>query len=392
MKSMFLVISLVVGTHLVAPCSQQEESAKLSQRWIDRTVDTMLAVVSDPNLEDHEKNYIVGIASLALGQIGGTDKVLDLLNKPGFEKDSELRDQFLLGLADGLAAGDHVEDAFRFADMIENENLRGMAYYLTPIRQSQRGDFEDAENLLSRIPQQRHRDRAVAQICSEYLKVNRPEDAQRLCIGLADSEQRSMTEKEIEKHSKQPSIRDDGYVEYKLSEAQKYSSAAAMEFLKPYFQAERALELKDNARFQAESIAAWKLVEKMNSNDGCLIMLARLLYRAGKTDDAKELFVMLFRNYAEADKQFDFNMMLFGSGKPADAQIIAECLTRDEAKLVIERMLKYKSNWLVAAPIFGAVVSQKNPGWAEEIYQSTTDLKLKADLASWCVIFLAEGK
>lgn len=388
---MSFAICLVLSLASTALCCLQEERVELQQRWIDRAIETTLSVVSNPDVEDYEKEYSIGMTSLALGQIGSFAKARGMLDKPGLEVGSKLREQFLLGLADGLASSDHVDEAYVFAEMLENVNLRGTALYLTPIRQSQRGDFADAEKLLDRIPLEHHRDRAIDQICEEYLKVNRLADARRLCSSLSDPELLATTEKKIEQHSKQPLVRDGGYVEYKVSELSKHASASELEFLEPYFRAEVALELKDLPRFESESKRAKKLVESMDSNDGSLLMLARLMYRAGKKDDAKELYLMLFRNYSKADQMFDFNIMLFGSGKPSDAYIIADCLTTEQTKPVLERMLKLKSAKSVAAPLFGAVVSLKNPDWAEQMYQATTDIKLKASLACWCVISLAES-
>ncbi len=372
------------------PCIQ-EERVELQQRWIDRAIETTLAVVSNPDIVDHDKEYSIGMTSLALGQIGSVAKAREMLDKPGLEAGSKMREQFLLGLADGLASSDHVDEALEFAEMIENENLQGTALYLTPIRQSQRGDFADAEKLLDRIPLEHHRDRAIDQICHEYLKVNRLDDARRLCASLSDPELFATTEKKIEQHSEQPLIRDGGYVEYKVSELSKRASAAELEFLEPYFRAEVALELKDMPRFESESKRAKKLVENMDFNDGSLMMLGRLMYQAGKKDDAKELYLMLLRNYSVKTEMLDFNIMLFGSGKPSDAYIIADCLTKDQAKPLLERLLKLQSAQLVAAPLFGAVVSLKNPDWVEQMYQSTTDIKLKASLACCCVISLAES-
>ena len=372
------------------PCIQ-EERVELQQRWIDRAIETTLAVVSNPDIVDHEKEYSIGMTSHALGQIGSVAKAREMLDKPGLEVGSNMREQFLLGLADGLASSDHVDEAYVFAEMLENVNLRGTALYLTPIRQSQRGDFADAEKLLDRIPLEHHRDRAIDQICQEYLKVNRPDDARRLCASLSDPELLATTEKKIEQHSKRPLIRDGGYVEYKVSELSKRASASELEFLEPYFRAEVALVLKDLPRFESESKRAKKLVESMDSNDGSLMMLGRLMYQAGKKDDAKELYLMLLRNYSVKTEMLDFNIMLFGSGKPSDAYIIADCLTKDQAKPLLERLLKLQSAQLVAAPLFGAVVSLKNPDWVEQMYQSTTDIKLKASLACCCVISLAES-
>lgn len=388
--SMRAPICLVLSFASIALCCAQEERAALQLRWIDRAIETTLAVVSNPDIVDHDKEYSIGMASHAVGLIGSVAKAREMLDKPGLEAGSKMREQFLLGLADGLASSDHVDEALEFAEMIENESLQGVALYLTPIRQSQRGDFAKAEKLLDRIPLEHHRDRAIDQICQEYLKVNRLEDARRLSSSLSDPELLATTEKKIEQHSKRPLIRDGGYVEYKVSEFSNRASASELEFLEPYFRAEVALELKDLPRFESESKRAKKLVESIDSNDGSLMILGRLMYRAGKKDDAKELYLMLLRNYSLKTEMLDFNIMLFGSGKPSDAHITADCLTTDQAKPLLERLLKHQSAQLVAAPLFGAVVSQKKPDWAEQMYQSTTDIKLKASLACCCVISLAE--
>lgn len=385
-----VLIGLVLSLASTSLCIAQEGRAVLQQRWIDRAIETTLAVVSDPDIVEHDKEYSVCMTSQALGLIGCVGKAREMLSKPVLEAGSKLREQFLLGLADGLASSDHVDEAHEFAEILENENMRGVALYITPIRQSQRGDFADAEKLLDRIPLEHHRDRAIDQICQEYLKVNRLDDARLLCASLSDPELLATIEKKIEQHSKQPLIRDGGYVEYKVSEFSKRASAAELEFLEPYLRAEVALELKDMPRFESESRRAKRLVENMDSNDGSLMMLGRLMYRAGKKDDAKELYLMLLRNYSVKTEMLDFNIMLFGSGKPSDAHITADCLTTDQAKPLLERLLKHQSAQLVAAPLFGAVVSQKNPDWAEQMYQSTTDIKLKASLACCCVISLAE--
>lgn len=386
-----VLICLVLFLASTALCSAQEERAVLQQRWIDRAIETTLAVVSNPDVADYETEYSVGMTSQALGLIGCVGKAREMLDKPGLEAGSKLREQFVLGLADGLAASDHVDEAYVFTEMLENVNLRGTALYLTPIRQSQRGDFADAEKLLDRIPLEHHRDRAIDQICQEYLKVNRLDDARRLCASLSDHELLTATEKKIEQYCKQPWIRDGGYVEYKVSELSKRASADELEFLEPYFRAQVALELQDMPRFESESKRAKRLVEGMESNDGSLMMLGRLMYQAGKKDDAKELYLMLLRNYSVKTEMLDFNIMLFGSGKPSDAHITADCLTTDQAQPLLERLLKHQSAQLVAAPLFGAVVSLKNPEWAEQMYQSTTDPKLKSSLACWCVISLAES-
>jgi hypothetical protein len=57
---------------------------------------------------------------------------------------------------------------------------------------------------------------------------------------------------------------------------------------------------------------------------------------------------------------------------------------------VIEGLLKLKSATLVAAPLFGAVVVRKKPSWADEVFENTTDIKVKAALACNCLIELAK--
>ncbi|MCC7337741.1 MAG: hypothetical protein IT422_21845 [Pirellulaceae bacterium] len=386
-----LLVTVIIGQQCIA-----EDRDQRIQLWIVRTVETTAAILVDTTRPDYDKDASAGMACLALGQIGCVNEALELFDRAGFSESSKIRQEGLLWLADGLSSGDHVEVAIDIAGTIENEFLQGSAYSLIAIRQSQRGDFEDAESLLNRIPTQAYRDRAVKQICSEYVTVGRFDDARRLSVGISDEEVLSVVKKEMDRQSKRPSVTDTGYVAFQLAAARSRpfsgASNSELEFLKHYYQAEVASELDDQTLFDRESHSARQLAESMEENDGALLLLARLMYRAGKQEESKALYASLFRKYTvESDElAFDFNKMMFGSSRNSDAEIAAACLTEEEAKKALENLLPLKSATMVAAPLFGAVVSRTNPNWAERMYEDIDDLKLRACLASNCLLSLAQ--
>jgi hypothetical protein len=163
-------------------------------------------------------------------------------------------------------------------------------------------------------------------------------------------------------------------------------SASELEFLNHYYRAEVALELGDQSLFEQQSQRARRQAEAMSGNDSSLLLLASLMYRAGKKDETKALYGILFRNYSQEREKdepfaFDFNKMLFGSGRKSHAQIVALCMSEEESRTAIESLWKRKSARLVVAPLFGAVVRRSNPAWAEEMYLQEEDVQFKADLA-----------
>jgi hypothetical protein len=376
-------------------CVAQQRDERI-QLWIDRTVKTTGQIATASNQPQFGKEYSLAMAALALGRVGCVREALELFDRAGFEDNSEDRQKGLLALADGLSTGDFVGEAIEIADLIKNEYMRGSSFSLIAIRQSQRGDFEDAESLVNRIPNQVYRDRAINQICSEYSKIGKFGDAIRLSQEINDPNVLSKLKMQIERERMRPSILDSGYVTFKIDEARngllRSATESELEFLNHYYLSQVAFEKDSQLLFESELKAARLIAEQMEGNDAALLLLGRLTHKAGKKDDAKSLFFLLFRNYAEetSENPFDFNKMMFGAEKDSDARIVADCMTDEESRKTIESLLKLKSATLIAAPLFGAVVGRKNPSWADELYENTADLELKAALACNCLLELAK--
>lgn len=387
------------GLFWLAVTSQSGVAQQVDQRiqlWIDRTFETTIAVTTASNKQNIDKEVSLAMAAVALGRVGCAEKALELFDLSGLADSSEDRQKGLLALADGLSTGDFIEEAFEIANLNTNEYLRDTSFSLIVIRQSQRGDFEDAESLVNRIPTQVYRDRAINQICCEYSKIGKFGDANRLSEGIKDPSMLTKLKMQIELEKIRPSVLDAGYVEFKINAAKNRWPASAskseLDFLNHYYRSEVALEKKSPSIFESELNSARLIAEQIEENDGALLLLGRLVYKAGRRDDAKYFYFRLFRNFAEDtdESPFDFNKMMFGADKNSDAGIVADCLLEQEARQVIEDLLKLKCATLVAAPLFGAVVVRKKPSWADEVFDNTTDIKVKAALACNCLIELAK--
>ena len=391
------IFSVLIFFTLVHVSQSQQQDGKLVELWSNRVVETTTRVASNPKTKDYDLDYHLDLAALALGQNGRVEEALKLLDRTGLSKDARKRQSALMSLADGLSTSDFVEAALAESSKIENENLRATSFSLVAIRQSQRGDFDDAVKLLERIPNSKDRDRAIAQICEELGKVNKIEDAQKLCSSIADQNVRTDVSAKIAKRKATPSVLDADYVKTKLNDAKEIAFVTAsedeLEFLRHFHQAEVAHASKDTQRFDVETQAAQKVALAMTQNDGALLRLAGLMFQAKRLDAAKSLYVKLFENYmARNDDQpaaFDFNQMLFGSGRESDAWIVANCMTDVELKAVIEKLLKRECTVIVAAPIFGWVVQRSNPSWAEDLYRNAS-VKLQAELAVNCLFAFAQ--
>jgi hypothetical protein len=378
-------------------CAAQQRDQRV-QLWMERTVNSTAQLMADTSLKPNDKEYSLLMATLALGRIGCVNETLELVDRSGFEAGSVDRQQFLVGLAEGLSTGDFVDDALKIAGSIENEFMRGSGFMLIAIRQSQRGDFGDAEVLLDQIPTQIYRDRAMDQICIEYLKIGKIDDARRLSSSVKDEDILSKIQKRIESQISRPSITDTDYVDFRINAIRHLPSSSVSEpeidFFRHYYQAEVASELKNQSRLNDELQAAQQLAEGIKKNDGLLLLLGRLMHKAGKKDEAKSMYFGLFRKYAKERVvnlfPLDFNKMQFGTGKNSDAKIVADCMADDEARKTIEDLLKVDCAILVAAPLFGAVVKRSNPSWAEETFKTTTDAKIKVALAVNCLLELAD--
>jgi tetratricopeptide (TPR) repeat protein len=392
--STFLLAVLVLLTP-IRVCKSQQSDGKQVELWSNRVVETVAQVASDPQVLEYDLDYYVGLAALALGQNGRTEEALKLFDQIGLNKDEGKRQVALMSLADGLSTGDFVEAALSEASQIDNEKLRETTLVIVSIRQSQRGDFEDAVKLLARLPNQVSRDRAIAQISEELVMVSRYEEAQKLCSSIADQTTRNDVLAKVAKRKAAPSLLDANYVEAKLNDAKGSSfggSQAELEFLKHFHQAEVAHESKDSQRFEAEARTAQMLALAMTENDGALLRLAGLMFKTKRLDDVKSLYQKLFDKYiAKKDDTptLDFNQMLFGSGRESDAWIVANCMTDLELKTLIEKLLKRDSTLYVAAPIFGLVVQRSNPSWAEDVYRDARSVKLQAELAANCLLAFA---
>ena len=392
-----ILLGLIVITISMQHCVAQQRDQRV-QLWMERTVNSTEKLIADTSLKQNDKQYSLLMATLALGRIGCVNETLDLFDQSGVEVGSVNRQQCLVGLAEGLSTGDFVDDALKIADSIENEFLRGSGYMLIAIRQSQRGDFGDAEGLLDQIPTQIYRDRAMNQICIEYLKIGKIDDARRLSSSVKDEDILSKIQKRIESQISRPSITDTDYVDFQIDAIRHLPSSSVSEpeidFFRHYYQAEVASELKNQSQLNDELQAAKQLAEGIEKNDGLVLLLGRLMHKAGKKDEAKSMYFGLFRKYAKERVvnlfPLDFNKMQFGTGENSDAKIVADCMADDEARKTIDVLLKVDCAILVAAPIYGAVVKRSNPSWAEETFMTTTDAKIKIALAVDCLLELAD--
>ena len=394
-----LLAAILMASLIAADYSFAVERDARVEVWIRRTVECAAAAISDANQSAYDKEFCVAIASLALGEAGCVSETLQFFDEAGLEEDSRLRQQGLSSLADGLASGDHVAEALKIAEVIENEYLRGTAYSLVTIRQSQRGDFQDAEALHSQLPTQVSRDRAAKQISSEYAQAGRYDDARRLARDISDADTRIKILKEIDTRGAQPSVKDEGYIDFQLEHARNRpmfsASSSELEFLKHFYKAEVALAVNDQAEFEREARSARQLAETMKEHgdgDGALLLLGRLMYEAGSTEDARQLYALLLRKYAteEDSGALDFNKLMFGSGTNSDATKVADCMPPEEVRDLLNDLLKVESAAIVAAPLFGAVVRRRDPSWADKMYDTIADPKVKASVASHCLLALAE--
>ncbi len=130
----------------------------------------------------------------------------------------------------------------------------------------------------------------------------------------------------------------------------------------------------------------------MKDGEGALLLLGRLMYEAGSAVDAKQLYALLLRKYVteEDPEALDFNKLLFGSGTNSDAKKVADCMPQEEVRELLDDLLKVESAAIVAAPLFGAVVRRRDPSWADKMYDTIANPKVKASVASHCLLVLAE--
>ena len=386
------IVTVCLFMSAISPVCVAQNRHPAMQLWVERTVETTIAVALNDKLSESDKEYILSMATLALGQVGCEKVARDMLERAGLAKGTAEAQRMLLTLGDGLSTGDFVDEALAIAQGLENKYLRETCFSLIAIRQSQRGDFGDAEKLLNSIPAPVARDRAINQICSEYLEVGRFEDASRLSIEIKDQDTLVALTKKIEKRRQRPAVSEPGYVDFQIDTARSSSwsspSELELEFLTHYYQSEAAFELKSKTQFESELRASQLIAERLEKNDGALLRLARLAHKAGLKEEAKSFYLRLFENYMEDDEvnPFDFSKMMFGVGKDAHSEIAVECLQDGELQRSVESLMMLKSAPQIAAPLFGVVVKRKNPSWAKELYENTTDLKQRASMACSCLL------
>lgn len=103
--ALFGLIWLVVATQ---SCVAQQVDQRI-QLWIDRTVETTIAVATASNKQNFDKEYSLAMAALALGRVGCKEEALEIFDRSGLADSTEDRQKGLLALADGLSTGDFVD-------------------------------------------------------------------------------------------------------------------------------------------------------------------------------------------------------------------------------------------------------------------------------------------
>lgn len=262
--------------------------------WADRLLANSNTVLRSEELEDYKKLNLCTRAVYALSLSGLKEEAISLPSRHANEHETR---SMLLTIADGLSTADSVAAAFEAADKLSGQFAQ-RARALIAIRQSQRGDLDDALTLLDRIGDPAERSSARRIVIDELLEADRLADAVSQYTSLTNAEDREETRQSMQRHIQRVEPGDANYAERTIELTRRWRrrwgnfSERDAQLLRYECQARVAMHLNDDPGFREAIEKASSLVDAWGDADRCvaLLSLGAICRQQGDREVSRDFF------------------------------------------------------------------------------------------------------
>jgi hypothetical protein len=345
-------------------------------------------LLRDNDLPDHERRFVVSVASSALAGLGRARQAIALTKE---HSEAENRDANILLIAAAQSEADDVVGALQTAELLPEGIGRQRTLMLTAVRQAQFGDFEDAVDLLNRVTDSGQQDRGLELTIHEYLKVGSFREATELSGRIRSAEIRDRVKRHTKRIHEKPVPGDFDFTERTVQQARTdwgfigFSEDDA-EFLRLKCRAEIAIHEKDSKSFQQAMGDALQWIKNWGPKKRrtALLDLAVIYRRFGDDASAHQAFREGLTGYLnQRDRGFDIDFVRIALASGEYLNNVVELMPREEVEELVSKMVSSDNHNDLLAGLSTAAVRCGKIDIAERTFGMlrTTDQRFRVSAA-----------